>query len=350
MSEINLDDSMADILDEIETGVKKDDPVDDDVKIDDAELEAIVDDTATDDEEEAEEVTAQAPEPVVAPEPSEELEPRLNLPPTTWTAEAKSKYSALPSWAKKEVHKREEDVLRGITNLKQQGEFATRIEKTIAPYQAMLSSKGVQPEQAVSAMLNTLYTLETASPQQKAQLIRDLATRYNADMSVLSSAPDPKQAELSRYIAPLEQQVRQLQQVIQSQQQSGQQAAINQANAEIEEFATALDESGKAKHPYFSNVSDIMVSFIESGRATTLKDAYDLATWSDPSVRALLLSEQTKQMEAKRKEDDRKRLEKSKKANKPNIERRGSHETTKGKPVGSVVDTLNDTFDALMAS
>ena len=349
MSEINLDDSMADILDEIETGVKKDDPVDDEVKIDDAELEAIVDDAGADEPEDdaADPVIDPVADPV--PAPVDDLEPRLNLPPTTWTAEAKSKYSDLPSWAKKEVHKREEDVLRGITNLKQQGEFATRIEKTIAPYQAMLSSKGVQPEQAVSAMLNTLYTLETASPQQKAALIRDLATRYNADMSVLSSAPDPKQAELSRYIAPLEQQVRQLQQVIQSQQQSGQQAALNQANAEIEEFATALDESGKPKHPYFSNVSDIMVSFIESGRATTLKDAYDLAAWSDPSVRALLLSEQTKQMEAKRKEDDRKRLEKSKKANKPNIERRGSHETTKGKPVGSVVDTLNDTFDSLMA-
>jgi len=350
MSEINLDESMADILDEIETGGVKDAPVEDgEVEIDDSELEEIVDSKEDEPEEEEtpeEKEEPETPEKVV----DEELEPRLNVPPTTWTAEAKSKYSDLPSWAKKEVHKREEDVLRGITNLKQQGEFASRIEKTISPYQALLSSKGVQPEQAVSAMLNTFYTLETASPQQKAALIKDLATRYNADMSVFSQEADPKQQELSRYIAPLEQQVRQLQQVIQTQQQSGQQAALNQANVEIEEFATAMDESGKAKHPYFSNVSDIMVSFIESGRATTLKDAYDLAVWSEPSVRALLLSEQTKQAEAKRKEEDRKRLEKSRKANKPNIDRRGSHETTKGKPKGSIVDTLNDTFDELMAS
>lgn len=344
MSEINLDESMAETFEELENEELDLDDVEEPKSKVKEEPEEIVEEVGEIDQPEV----TDAPEiPVIA---EEEVEPQLKIPPTTWTAEAKSKYASLPAWAKKEVHKREKDMLHGITSLKQNSSFGERLSKTIQPYQALLNSKGVHPEQAVSAMLNTFYQLETATPQKRAMLLRDLASKYDTDLAVLTNS-DPKVSEFDRYVAPLQQQVQQLQAFIQGQQRTSQESTLAEANTAIAQFESDVDESGNLKHPYFHNVSDLMATFISEGRATTLDDAYEKAIWADSSTRAVLLSEQTKQLESKRQEEAKQKASKARKASSVNLDKRGQHDIKGGaKPTGSVTDTLNDIYESLSAT
>ena len=62
-------------------------------------------------------------------------------------------------------------------------------------------------------------------------------------------------------------------------------AAQQQRNIQtIEEFRTATDESGKPKHPHFSQVREMMGVLLEAGKANDLEDAYDRACRADPDV------------------------------------------------------------------
>lgn len=352
MNEINLDESMLDILDDIENGTNDDDnkPADDG-EVDLSDMDEIADEIAGgDDSDLDDDVEAKAGDEITpAAEQVEDIEPRLNLPPTTWTAEAKANYKDLPVWAKKEVHKREEDVIRGITNLKEQSQFGQRMQQVVTPYMAMLNQKGVPAENAVQAMLNTLYTLETAAPAKKAELIRDLATRYNADIGLIAKPEDPQQMQVRQYIAPLEQRIQQLQQVINGQQTSAREQQLSEATRAVETFAMTKDEKGALKYPYFENVSEMMASFVESGRATTLEQAYDIAVWADPSTRALLQSEQTKAQQAQLAAKAKEKADKARKANKLNLDKRGAQESSQRKPTGSIDDTLNEVYERLTA-
>jgi hypothetical protein len=339
--DLDLDGSMDEIFDELELEAEEVEEVDEAPEPDEPEEEE------TPEPERVEPVKdAKAPEaaPVEAEEP---LEPRLNVPPTTWTAEAKSKYNALPAWAKKEIHKREEDAIRGVTSLKEKAVYGDRLTKAVQPYQALLNNQGLDTERAVQGMLNTYYQLETAAPQQKAILIRDLANRYGVDLTQIK--PDPEADRLNSVISPLYQQITQLQQHIQGQQQTSERQKLDEANKLIEDFAGKTDERGQPVYPYFHNVSEVMSDFIEKGRATTLEQAYEMAVYADPTIRSLIVSEQAKREDEKRKAEAKARADKARKANKLNVTRKGSHDTRQSAPTGSLEDTLNSTYESLAA-
>jgi len=64
-----------------------------------------------------------------------------------------------------------------------------------------------------------------------------------------------------------------------------------------EHAARQVDESLSAfkadpENRYYENVREHMASLIEAGHAESLKDAYDMACWARPDIRALLLKQQ----------------------------------------------------------
>jgi uncharacterized protein YoxC len=195
--------------------------------------------------------------------------------------------------------------------------------------------------------LNTYYQLETSQPQQRASLIRDLASRYGVDLTQIK--PDPEADRLNSVISPLYQQISQLQQHIQGQQQQTEQQRLEEANKLIEDFASKTDEKGHALYPYFHNVAEVMSDFFEKNRATTLEQAYEMAVYADPTIRSLIVSEQAKREDEKRKAEAKARADKARKANKLNVSRRGSHDTKQPVPTGSLDDTLNSTYESLVA-
>lgn len=300
-----------------------------------------VTDTETDTE--TEEETVEAPEESVeetdTKEPEEpDLDDEYKHPPTTWRAEAKSKWADVPNWLKEEVHKREKDSLNGVTSLKEKAQYADRLSQTIQPYQPLLSSMGVTPENAVRDALNLAHSLKTGSPREKAQLLRNIAQQYEVDLSQVTTEP----SEIEKALTPYQQELNRLRQQIFQQQTSQKQQQYTAAEQEVRNFAAATDEKGSLRHPYFENVRQDMQFLIEADRATTLEEAYEKACWANPEIRPLLQDQQIKKAEEQR------RVAKAQKANQNKVEPTQS-EDLKTAPKGSIDETLSEAYDRLTA-
>ena len=156
------------------------------------------------------------------------------LPPTGWTAESKSRWADVPQWLKEQIHNREQDSIKGVMNLKEKADFGDRLSNTIQPYQPLLNSMGVTPETAVQDALNLAHSLSVGSPEQKAQLIRNIANQYQVDLSTVTA----EQSDLEKATAPLQQQIQHLQSQIQNQQNNDQQQQLTAAKIEVQNFSS----------------------------------------------------------------------------------------------------------------
>lgn len=88
---------------------------------------------------------------------------------------------------------------------------------------------------------------------------------------------------------PLMQEVLSLKSQLQQFQQQQQTQAQSQVVSQIDAFAR--DPS----HPYFNDVREHMGALMKAGKAETLQEAYEMATWAHPEVRKSLLEQQTQQ-------------------------------------------------------
>lgn len=286
------------------------------------------------------------PEPEPEPEPDlSDTEPdEYKKPPSTWRAEAKSKWKEVPNWLKEEVHKREKDSLSGVTSLKEKAGFADRLNQTIQPYQPLLNSMGVTPERAVKDALNLAHSLKTGSPQEKIAIVRSIAQQYQVDLSKIGQAPNA----MEQQFAPYQQKIKELETQIRQFTESTQQEKLSEAQRQVQEFENETNENGELEHPYFENVRQDMQILIEAGRATTLKDAYEKACWADPSIRPLIMNQQSSEANEKRKADEKKRVEKAKKSSRNNLEANPAS-GVQVKAKGSIEETLSEAYDSLMA-
>lgn len=351
MAETNLktiDETLDELYDELtseeETEDEGGDPESTDDESDGNDTDIVADDESGDTaDEEVEQEEEPEEEVEEEQEKAEEIEEEFRNPPTTWTAQSKSQYRDLPAWAKREIHKRERDALNGVNNLKGKAEFADRLNSTIQPYQPFLRSMGVTPERAVEDALNLAHSLKTGTPVEKAMILRNIAQQYGVDIKQVQEAQqiDPQYAQLMGEVQRLRRDQFQQQQLTQQQQMA-------EANRQIEEFLNETDENGELAHPYFSNVSMDMKVLIESGRATTLKDAYEKACWADPGIRELIQSKQLAEKEAQRRENEKQKILKAKKSNRNNLEHKGKSDF-RVKPKGTIEDTISETYDRLMA-
>src|SRR5690606_34903978 len=66
------------------------------------------------------------------------------------------------------------------------------------------------------------------------------------------------------------------------------QATRQQTMSQIDAFRGATNPDGSLKHLYFDNVRPLMATLMQSGQATTLEDAYEIAIHAHPEVRKLL--------------------------------------------------------------
>lgn len=351
MDEINLDESMQETLkslqgseetevnEEIETTDDLDESGDDkpsrsrDDKGRFAKKAEEADEPAV--EEEAEEVVEQEAEPV------EDV--KLNRPPSTWTPEAKSIWKDLPPRARQEILKREEDGMRGVSQMRERASYGERLQQIINPYTPLISAQGSTPEQTIQSLLNTAYRLNTASPKEKAELLLETAKRYGADMSVFGNPQAVTAA------SPADSKIRELEEKLARFEQSTVQVKQTEAMNKIEAFANAENESGELKYPYFENVRNQMAVLIEAahheGRTLSLEEAYDAAVWSHPDTRRLMMTAQSSDAERKRQEEAKRRAANAQKANKVNLSKKGSHDLKQPKPTGSVDDTLREAME-----
>jgi hypothetical protein len=252
------------------------------------------------------------------PQAQQTVETAVDLPPHTWTAGAKAAYvkasagqPLTPDEAKTlvaEQRKREADFTNGIRKFSEAAGQWQRIEQIAQPYEAMIKAAGGH-ERVVSDLLNTNWRLVTATPQEKTQLLLEVAKRFGADMTGFGAPqsqtqgidPQAIQRMVQEQLNPHMQRFDQFQNQYLTAQQRSEQQQQQETQGQIEAFRNATDpKTGQPQHVYFENVRGTMAALLESGTAKTLEDAYEAACLANPEVRRFVLAEQRKAEDAAR--------------------------------------------------
>lgn len=236
-------------------------------------------------------------------------------PPATWSAGAKAIYGQLPEVARREIAKREQDYARGIQQYAERAKVADAFHREAQPYEAMLRAEGSNAVAALSSFLKQSYMLRTASPQERGRMIMETAQKFGADLSPYlgqqgqQQAPDGQQdlshlsQTVQQLIAPHLQRIQQWEQNQATAQQREVQQMEQDISSQIETFQSATNEDGTPKHLYFENVRPLMSAYFANGQAKDLEQAYEMACWANPEVRAALQAEQQRSAEAQRLEE-----------------------------------------------
>ena len=237
-----------------------------------------------------------APKPTAEPEPTPSEPPApVRRAPSSWKPAAQEAFlkadrgeALTPEEIRlltAEAERRENDFHKGVSEFKSHSERAKAYDQAIAPYQQHLRALGVDAPTAISALMRADVILRTSDPATKQQYFRQLAQQYGIDLNRQIPQADPQTQFLMSQLNQLRQQQEMWQNQFQRQEQE-------RAQQELSQFATA-------DKPHFEALRNDMADLLESGKATTLADAYEKAAWMHPEVRQTLLEQQRSEAQRK---------------------------------------------------
>lgn len=231
------------------------------------------------------------------------VEPEIKIP-KSFGAQVQSKWKELPREIQQELAKREDDTHKALAAQDEDRLFGKQIRETSHPYLPIIRGEGGDVNRAFTEFLNTAYLLRTRSPQEKGQLLLQLAQQFGADLRGASQTQGPVDP---RY-AQLTQEVQSLKSTLQQQLELKKQTEDGELKRQIDAFAS------DPAHEHFETVKAEMASFLKSGIAVDLKDAYDRAVYANPQTRSTLLEQQTAQTQEKRVAEQKARADAARKA------------------------------------
>ena len=208
--------------------------------------------------------------------------------PASWRPEAKAEFDKLPDVVKAEVIKREEDILRGIGQYRAAADFGTALGNAMKPFEQAMRQHNIDPVRHVGELFDIHQRLALGSPEVKQATLMSLARNFNIQLPSASPASedspwvDPEVKDLRTQIQQLQslhtqlvdQQARQERDRTQAQQMQVRQ----QLSQELNTFAS------DPEHAFFDEEADHMAVLIQSGRAPSLKQAYELALRMSPAA------------------------------------------------------------------
>lgn len=229
-----------------------------------------------------------------------------------------------------EAERRESDFHRGVSEFKSHSERAKAYDVAIAPYQQHLQRLGVDAPTAINALMQADVTLRTGDPITKANYFAQLAREYGIDLNQVQQPQnvDPQTQYLMQQLNELRQNQQMWQNQIQQQEQM-------KAQQELQSFSNA-------EKPHFDAVRNDMADLLETGKAKTLQDAYDMAVWMRPDIRQTLIDTQLADVQKKALAQAQAQRVKT-----ASVSVKGSSPASSGnQPVnGSVEDILRAQFD-----
>lgn len=244
---------------------------------------------------------AEAPEPAVE---EKEEKPQVDpyaLAPEKWGTDVKAQWNELPAAVREQIIKREKEVHQQFTRYDEERNFGKAARAVVAPYEGYIKSMGADPIKAFDYLLKTDYALRTAAPEQRRQLLIKAAADYGIDLngSVLQDSSQPVQqpANDPRY-ETMQQQVQYLSQQLNDVTNRYREGEDRKVHQTIADFMASPD------HPFVERVADVMALLLDSGQASTLEAAYEMAVYANHETRALHL-------QAERAAEDRKRQERA---------------------------------------
>lgn len=223
-------------------------------------------------------------------------------PPTSWSADAKAEWQKLPPALQQAVSKREAEMSAGQQRW---SEEKRGFEETLAPLRQVAQSLGIDERTG----LNRLLSADQYLRRDPANAIAWLAKTYGVDLSNLTSDPQPQQ-RVDPALAQLHQEVSTLKHTLEQQKAAETEASIN---------------AFKEGKEHFDTVRVAMGRLMMAEQATTMQEAYDMACWANPDIRAKLIAGQTAAEAAARQAREREATDKA---------RRGAISVT-GAPAGA---------------
>jgi hypothetical protein len=179
---------------------------------------------------------------------------------------------------------RDEDFAKGIEGYKTHAERGQAFEKVVSPYMATIRSLGASPEQAAEELFRSDHTLRYGSPQQKyamvGQIFRDYGINPNEAFQFLQNGAP----QIDPSIAPVYQELQSL---------KAQQASFMREQQTREQQALFSEiERAKEGKEHFDAVREDMAALLQANRAESLDQAYEMAIWARPDLRATLLQQE----------------------------------------------------------
>jgi len=234
-----------------------------------------------------------APAPAEKPEVPEAIKPAEEPPavpgvpgelkaPSQWKPAVREKWNALPLEVKQEVLRREADSMRLIGSVGPKIRLADEVSTHLQPFTERLQQNGVSPSAFIGDMFTSVKSLSSGSPQDKAEVVANIVQSYGVDLKTLD-------AILSRRLAggPEVEEARRL--AARARMVLEQQAQTTQQQSSLEAEKTLAAFAADPKHEFLADVRDLMADLVESGRVSTLEDAYSAAIWAHPDTRKILL-------------------------------------------------------------
>jgi hypothetical protein len=197
--------------------------------------------------------------------------PVWKRPPASWKKDYHELWNSADDKLKEYAYQREEQMRRGVESVLTKAQFADQINEVINPYVDTIRGLGLEPAQAISALMQADHILRTGSADQKAQYFQQLAQQYGIQLG--ETAPQTTQAP---QYSSLVNELNNLRGQFMGMKQAQESAQNQQLMTEIDAFAQ------KAEH--FEDARPTMIQLLQSGLATDLQDAYDKAVRFDPAL------------------------------------------------------------------
>lgn len=252
-------------------------------------------------------------------EPKERAPQDENFPlvPNEWTAEEKEKFEDLlenpeTKEAAKVLIDRYDNLKKGFykkaDELAQTKKNLSEFDEIFDPYKDALKQRGYTPARYVSRLLDVDRQLS----HNPAAVIKNLMEAYKVTPDKLGISngaddyyEDDKVAQLERKILELE--ARSTKQT----EDAGRTERESYAQM-VRDFRFAVNESGEPKYPLYEEVKEEMAILLQSGKASTLEEAYKLS----PTVKEKSFERQQEMKKQKELDEARLRARQAKKSSK----------------------------------
>lgn len=226
--------------------------------------------------------------------------------PAAYTGSIKTEWAKLPLAVQQELIRREQDVEKGFTKFDEERNFGKQLKELATPYLPIIRAEGGDINKAFSSFLDTAYKLRTKNPQEKGQILMQLAREYGADLS---------QANTQQAQVPFNPVLHQVQQELQGLKGTIEQEKALKKQQEDEATQRQIDAfRSDPKNTHFDTVKAHMAALLTGGLAKDLQDAYDQAVHANPQTRSTLLEQSSAQAEEKRLAEQKAKAEAAKKA------------------------------------
>ena len=203
-----------------------------------------------------------------APEPAEE--PVWKRPPSSWKKDYHEIWKTADPRLQEYAYQREEQMRAGVEPLIAKAQFADSMHEVIQPYMNTIRGLGIEPTQAVKALMEADHTLRNSDPQTRMQYFMQLARSYGINLGNQPMAP------VDNTVYALQNELNKIRGEIGSWKEAQEHQQNQSLLGEINNFAQ--------KAEYFEEARPAMIQLLNAGLAQTLEEAYDKAIRLTPEL------------------------------------------------------------------